>query len=808
MSTLKYLLWTVGIFCLTGHVSAQWSSNPTMNTAICTITRNQQNSRVTTDGYGGAIIVWLDQRSGSSSYLYAQRVNAAGYLSWSTGGRLVAPYNCSNPGIISDGSGGAIISWSDTRSGQWRVYAQKITGGGTLGWISTGVALGGGGTQTVPSIASDGSGGAIIAWADNVGGNTDIMAQHISFLGERKWNGPYAVRVCNAAGSQDYPVAAVDGSGGVIIAWQDGRNGSSNLDIYSQRVNAAGIPLWTANGLPVAAEIGNQSAPVIDAIGGGGAVMIWTDQRNPSNQTIFAQRLAPTGAPLWTTNGVLVSDQPHALDPQIMSDGGGGAYAVWRDYRIMGYPGGLSSIWLQHIDAGGTAVWAPEGVSPCKSADQSGARLTSDGTGGVIVSWHEVAPRVHIFAQRLSAEGERLWGDRTYVSYAPGDQTYPAPVSDGTGGVIIAWTDSRQGYSNYDIYAQRVLNNGLRDGPKGDITGTVSSMGEGLGPLVVALVSTTGNKIIWVPPTTSDAEGHYVIPNVPPGYWQVAIFEPLGYDADVNPQPIMLPPGQTVAVDFTLAQTVAENASRIKAYWEHQFGVYVNHLGVAQESEEQLNGYIREVAEHYTPHFSVFKFMYSFEQWLDVLQVEEDPPLVDLARAQVAALVLNLASLRVGQYTAVARDGRTSGDVLTYVSTLLASEHSSDLSHAMVYASHVNNRVTIRAGAIPEGTILYRKGLETTNGAREIPGSFALRDNYPNPFNPGTTIEYDLPRDAAVTVRVYGALGQEVASLVNQKMPAGVHRVHFDGSSLPSGVYLCRLQADDFIATKRLILVK
>ena len=342
----------------------------------------------------------------------------------------------------------------------------------------------------------------------------------------------------------------------------------------------------------------------------------------------------------------------------------------------------------------------------------------------------------------------------------------------------------------------------------GTVAGTVSCEGEGLGPSAVALLSSTGNRIIWATPTTTDTEGRYVLPNIPPGYWQVAIFEPLGYDATVNPVSVMVPPNTTREVNFNLVRTVAENASRIKAYWEHQFGVYVNQVGVAQETEEQLYGYLREVSEHYSPHFGFFAHMWSFEEWLRVLQVEAIPRFPKSARAQVAALVLNLASLRVGQYTPVTRDGRTAGDVLTYVSTLLGSEHAADLSHAMVYASHVNNRVTIRAGAIPEGAILYRKGVETTNGAPSIPGSFALRDNYPNPFNPGTTIEYDLPKDATVIIRVFGALGQEVATLVNQKMPAGVHRIHFDGSSLPSGVYLCRLQAADFVATKRLILVK
>lgn len=90
----------------------------------------------------------------------------------------------------------------------------------------------------------------------------------------------------------------------------------------------------------------------------------------------------------------------------------------------------------------------------------------------------------------------------------------------------------------------------------------------------------------------------------------------------------------------------------------------------------------------------------------------------------------------------------------------------------------------------------------------ETPSGFALRPNYPNPFNPVTTIAFELPRIADVTLRVFDVQGRQVELLVNRQLPAGVHTVQFDGSRLASGLYFTHLEADGFRATRRMLLLK
>lgn len=85
---------------------------------------------------------------------------------------------------------------------------------------------------------------------------------------------------------------------------------------------------------------------------------------------------------------------------------------------------------------------------------------------------------------------------------------------------------------------------------------------------------------------------------------------------------------------------------------------------------------------------------------------------------------------------------------------------------------------------------------------------FKLFQNFPNPFNPSTTIEYQIPQISFVTLKIYDVLGNEIATLVNEQKPAGKYELEFDGNSLSSGIYFYQLQAGRFIETKKKILIK
>ena len=103
-----------------------------------------------------------------------------------------------------------------------------------------------------------------------------------------------------------------------------------------------------------------------------------------------------------------------------------------------------------------------------------------------------------------------------------------------------------------------------------------------------------------------------------------------------------------------------------------------------------------------------------------------------------------------------------------------------------------------------DGQFEYSKVVEV----EVLPTTFALYQNYPNPFNPVTTIRYQLPKESKVVIKIYDMLGSEVMELLNEQKELGIYEVDFNASNLSSGIYLYKLQAGDFVESKKMILLK
>ncbi len=465
---------------LINQVQAQWATDPAVNNVVSTATDSQKNARSISDGNGGVIIVWEDRRSGFFD-IYAQRINASGVALWTANGVAVSAAGDSqqNPAIVTDGSGGAIITWQDSRSlSAYDIYAQRINASGVVQWATDGVVVCTAvNDQRNPILASVSTGGAIIAWEDfRSGTNFDIYAQYINGSGSSIWTANGS-SVSSAANSQLYPGIVMVGVVEPIFTWEDARG--TNTDIYAQKMNASGTAQWTADGVVVSSATGSQTKPAITFDGSSGAIITWADDRFGAND-IFAQRINSSGAQQWTANGVVVSSTTGIQgNPKILPSTSGSAIIAWEDFRN----GTNFDLYAQRVNSSGVVQWVTNGEALCTSSgDQSNLAMTSDGNSGVILVWEDMrGSNRDLYAQRVNNSGVVQWANNgVAVATATNAQSNPGLTYDNNSlgqGAFIVWADSRTGNleSNLNIHAQRVNLSGILCGnvsTPGTISGT------------------------------------------------------------------------------------------------------------------------------------------------------------------------------------------------------------------------------------------------------------------------------------------------------------------------------------------------
>lgn len=434
---------------------AGWVQN---GLGICRAGRDQFNAQVVSDGSGGAIAVWSDFRNESHWDLFAQRVDLKGQPSWTANGVPVCLATNVQDSLVvtADGSGGVIAAWQDFRNGHYDIYAQRLNGQGAPLWTVDGTPVCvAPGHQTLPAIASDSSGGCFLAWQDARSGNSDIFVAHVNAAGAPTWT-PDGVGMCLAGLEQTAPRIASDGVGGALVAWEDLRAGTA--DIYARRVNSSGTPLWAPNGIAVCSSFGSQTRLRMESDAQAGALIFWEDRRAGTSD-IYGDRIDATGQSRWFADGLAICNAIYEQTrPTVTADGAGGAIVAWEDSRTSGsYP----DIYAQRINELGVFEWVSQGVllSTQYGPNNFLPNIVSDGNGGAYVAWEaDPGPGHDIFVNRVNGAGLVGWGTSTpytIASAAAYSQRSPSLVLDGTGGVIVAWEDSRTQVAR-DIYAQRI----------------------------------------------------------------------------------------------------------------------------------------------------------------------------------------------------------------------------------------------------------------------------------------------------------------------------------------------------------------
>ena len=253
-----------------------------------------------------------------------------------------------------------------------------------------------------------------------------------------------------------------DSSGNLLLVWEDYRNG--NDDIYAQKTDSQGNRLW-AQDVRVNSDTGtaSQSSPAIASDSSGNLLLVWRDERN-GNPDIYAQKIDSNGSRLWAQDVRVNRDTGTApqSSPAIASDSSGNLLLVWQDGRNSN-----PDIYAQKIDSNGSQLWFWDVRvnSDTGTSEQYTPAIASDSSGNFLLVWWDGRNgygNYDIYAQKISSNGAGRWAQDVRVNSDTGTafQNFPSIASDSSGNLLLVWYDQRNGGS--DIYAQKISSNGSR----------------------------------------------------------------------------------------------------------------------------------------------------------------------------------------------------------------------------------------------------------------------------------------------------------------------------------------------------------
>jgi hypothetical protein len=789
---------------LTTTARAQWVNN---GTPLANAAFTQSLPTVVPDGTGGAIVVWQDQRAGNNYDVYAQRVDEYGSPQWAANGISVITATGDQNQIVatSDGAGGAIVMWADLRAGNNDIYAQRISASGTLLWPVLGAAINTiGSSQQIPtSIMPDGANGAFVSFNDSRSGLYDVYMQRINASGVTQWAGG-GVAVSATSGDQYASVLTSDGAGGAIVAWTDSRAGGSNLDVYAQRMSSGGVAQWTANGVAVCTAANSQDEPSIVADGVGGAIVAWEDARSVSD--IYAQRLSSSGAALWTSNGQAVCTAANnQYTPVLVSDGNQGAIIAWYDNRS-----GIYNEYAQRMNSIGSPMWGIDGVPVCTaSGNKDAPSIAADAAGGAFIAWQDTrSGGIDIYAQHMTSFGAAQWAtDGVPVCTSGANQFSHAVAADGAGSIIVAWYDERNGTNYSDIYAQRIDGrygywghpeaalDFVKDVPadqggKVRMEWTASgrdainqqtishyTIWRAIDQLAFASALQSGASAVTLSDMGSKFSGKAIRKESGPlgdYYWEL-----------VGTQDAIYRSGYA----FTAATSFDSTAASIAT---HHFQVVAHALG-----SQYINWPSNILAGH-----SVDNLAPPAPLFLTALRVSAD-------------VHLKWNGVHVADLKNYIVYRATSTGVTPIPVNFLANDTDTVLVDAGAPGSALYYIVTANDVHGNQGTKSNEASVAATTGVGNLPPITALTvlQNHPNPFTGETQLQVGLPVKEDVRVEIYDVAGRRVRDVTLPNEAKGWDTVKLEdrddrGTALPSGVYFFRVHAGAESVTKKMVITR
>jgi hypothetical protein len=779
----------VAVVCALAAPDLSYAAWPPDGVVVCGATREQYDQKIVSDGAGGMVVAWTDTRNVTAD-IYAQRMDGSGNPVWSPDGipiRASATYEFELVEMVSDGVDGAILLWTQDRDD---IYAQRVDGAGNLLWIASGTSCPVTDRPLELVAVADGAGGVIFAWVEDRGaGWADIIAQRFDADGNEVWtHGGIYVFDPGAGYDGSEPCIVADGSGGALIAAVIG------TDILVQRIYASGDD-WLPAGVAVTPSHPlDPRGPAIAQDGSGGAFVVWSDG-TPSNRDVFINWVDGSGAKPWGDGSAVCTASQGQQNLDIVYVGSGNTVVCWEDDRD-----GFVDLYAQKVDGFGTTLWTNDGVNITdETRDQFDPRLVSSGTPELVVVFRDTRGGDRVAAQKIDASGGTMWTPED-VDVLEGDLMPKGwdVDSDGAGGLIatVSWNDN--------IYAQAISARGSYYAAEPTIKG-IADVPDDQGGWVRITIGYSDRDTVGV---VQEQCARYDV-------WR---------EIDASAAPAQAKAPSRGGVSFYELNGVryldaAPGAAVPEGTWE-----LVGSFSAAQDTEYvYLTPTPTDSSDAGTPYATYFVSAHTtnaavwFASELDSgYSVDNIPPHVPTTF---------VAAYNTGSGNQLAWDDCPDDDFKYF--RIYRSETPGFTPSPGDYVHGTTDSDWL--DTVPEGWKYYYKITAVDMGDNEsdptggtasaadgpsISDRLALYQNVPNPFNPTTVIRYDVPATVGkVTLRVYDVAGKLVRTLVDGVEKPGEKRVVWNGQNnhgnmVATGVYFYRMTAPGFTKTRKMVMLK
>lgn len=451
-----------------------WSSDAATNLAVGYGNAGQAQPKIVPTANGGVWISWFDNSQAATKGQHfnarIQRLDMLGNPLLGPNGMLVAPRYFSSTqdyGLDVDADGNAVLAFridSSANPSTALIEAQMVKPNGTLAWgpvnattgIPEGIRLGDPASfNAMPDIAATSDGDYVVAWI----ANNSIDVVRLDADGNPVWASPV---VLSDPGGAELALGGLHGAndGSVILSYVKEGGFLGPKQLYAQKLNANGNPLWgAAPGLPIFDGGSLQFGHFPDFIpdGAGGAVFVWYSS-SPALQT-YVQHVSSDGTEMFPHNGVLVSTDTVNIEvsPTAAYDpGSGDIFVAWTqaDARTQGNVG----ISAQMIGPDGSRAWGDKGIIivPQKPNMENVTSVAALGDSALIFySRSDVTGVGQIYATRIGTNGKAVWSPSPInVSSTPSDKFRLNSIIATNGMAVLTWQDGAP--PNSDILAQNV----------------------------------------------------------------------------------------------------------------------------------------------------------------------------------------------------------------------------------------------------------------------------------------------------------------------------------------------------------------